>query len=277
MNAILFWHRFRRQPWSRFTLGISLLLFIAAVFAPWLSPYSPYEMNPDKLLLPPSWEHWAGTDRFGRDVFTRLIYGSRIALHVAATAVTLALVTGTAIGMLAAYYGGKVDWFLMRLIDVFLSLPEILLALIAIAVLGPSQINLALAIGMVYWPLFARIARGATLNIRHESYVEASLLLGAGPLYSIWRHILPGISGPIIVQTSLSLAFAILAEAALSFLGFGVEPDVPSWGMMLKEGKDWMEEAWWLATIPGLVITMVVFNFHQLGDQLRQAMQVKKL
>lgn len=267
------WRRFRRQAWSRSTLTMISLLLLAAIFAPYIAPYSPYEMNPEQLLAPPSSQHWAGTDRFGRDVFSRLIYGARIAVEVAVVAVLIALIGGTFIGVSSGYFGGRIDWLLSRCVDVLLSLPEILLALIAIAVLGPSQSNLMLAIGIVYLPLFARIARGATLKIRQEPYIEASLLLGAGPWYIIRRHILPNISGPLIVQISLSLAFAILAEAALSFLGFGVEPDVPSWGIMLKEGKDWMEDAWWLATFPGVIMTLAVLSFNLFGDQLRRSLQ----
>jgi peptide/nickel transport system permease protein len=272
MDVKRFWRRFYRQPLALFSLSCIVIMVTAAIAAPLLAPYSPFTMNPDQLLRPPSLEHWAGTDRFGRDVLSRLIYGARIALEVAATAVGLALVAGTMLGIAAGYWGGKLDWLLSRVIDVMLSLPEILLALTAIAVLGPSQTNLMIAIGVVYTPLFARIARGATLRIRSETYLEASLLLGASSWHTIWHHVLPNIAAPLTVQVSLSLAFAILAEASLSFLGFGVEPDIPSWGMMLQSGKNWMEQAWWLATFPGLIMTLAVLSFNLFGDQLRRAL-----
>ncbi|MFW7379228.1 MAG: ABC transporter permease [Oligoflexus sp.] len=267
------WRRLLQNKAAWLPLTILASVFLLALFAPWISPYSPYEMAPDRLLEAPSWSHWAGTDRFGRDVISRLIFGARIALQVAFSAVCLALILGSILGMVAAYFGGKIDWFLARSMDVLLSLPEVLLALLAIAVLGPSQRNLVIAIAIVYTPLFARIARGATLSARQETYVEASILLGGSAIYNMGRHILPNISGPLLVQCSLSLAFAVLAEAALSFLGFGVEPDVPSWGMMLKSGKDWMEEAWWLASFPGVILTALVFSFHQLGEQLQKLIQ----
>ncbi|MDQ3234606.1 MAG: ABC transporter permease [Pseudobdellovibrionaceae bacterium] len=273
MPSAPFWQRLRRAPWSGSALVIALVIILCAIGAHWLAPYSPYSMNADALLDPPSASHWLGTDRFGRDVLSRLLHGARMALGVAITAVSLAFIGGTTLGMLAGYFGGIPDRIVTGISNLVLAIPEILLALTAIAILGPSQRNLILAIGIVYLPIFALIARSATLKVMTEEYITAVELLGARPLYILRHHVLTNIWVPLLVQIALSLAFAILAEAALSFLGFGLEPDVPSWGIMLREGKDWMEEAWWLAVFPGLMISLSTLSFNLLGEACRQAME----
>lgn len=266
------WYRFRKNKLA-FTSFIIIATFaLSALFAPIIAPYGPYEMNPNDMLMAPSSDHIFGTDQFGRDIFSRIVYGTQISLKVGIISVGISLIVGTIIGVIAAYYGRWVDAVLSRVIDVMFSFPDILLALVIMAVLGPSLTNLMIAVGIVYTPIFARIARGAVLSIKDALYIEAARSMGVSNLTIMWRHILPNSLAPIIVQTTLSFAFAILAEAALSFLGLGVSPDTPSWGIMLSEAKDWMEIAWWLAVFPGIAITLAVFSFNVMGDGLRDAL-----
>lgn len=265
-------HRLWRTPSARFALILLGLLLVAAVAAPLLAPRDPFTMHDGAALQAPSADFWLGTDRFGRDQFSRLLYGSRMSFQVGIIAVGVALVCGTTLGVLAGYFRGITDAVLSRCMDVLFAFPEILLALAVMAVLGAGTGNLMLAIGIVYTPIFARIARGAVLEVNTREHVEAARAMGAGHLQILSRHILPNIAAPLLVQTTLSFAFAVLAEAALSFLGLGVEPDAPSWGIMLKEGKDWMLQAWWVAVFPGLAITLAVLNFNLLGDALRDAL-----
>jgi peptide/nickel transport system permease protein len=266
------WYRFRQNKIALVGfIFISFIIFLA-IFAPFIAPYDPYEMNSAAMLQGPSAAHFFGTDSFGRDILSRIIYGSQISLKVGFISVGLSLVLGVAIGVIAGFYGRWVDSVLSRITDVMFSFPDILLALIIMAILGPSLTNLMIAIGIVYTPIFARIARGSVLSIKESLFIEAARSMGVNPLVIIWRHILPNTLAPIIVQVTLSFAFAILAEAALSFLGLGVSPDTPSWGIMLSEAKDWMELAWWSAIFPGLAITIAVFSFNVLGDGLRDAL-----
>lgn len=245
---------------------------VMAISAPWWAPYDPYAMDADALLTAPSRTHWLGTDPFGRDILSRLMHGARLSLQVGTIAAGLALLAGTVIGMWAGYGGPRVDAVWSRIMDIWFAFPDILLALVIMAILGPSTVNVMIAIGIVYTPIFARLARASTLTVKQHTYVEAAYGMGVRPVMMLARHILPSISAPLIVQTSLSFAFAILAEAALSFLGLGVEPDAPSWGIMLSEGKDWMEQAWWVAVFPGLAITLAVLSFNVLGDGLRDVL-----
>ncbi|HET7627326.1 MAG TPA: ABC transporter permease [Bacillales bacterium] len=254
---------------------IIAVLFACALAAPIIAPYGPLQMKPSDMLSPPSVVHWFGTDQFGRDIFSRIIYGTRISFKVGLISVSISLVSGGIIGIVAGYYGGIVDSALSRVVDVLFSFPDILLGLIIMAVLGASLTNLMIAVGIVYTPIFARIARGAVLAIKDSLYIEAARSIGVGHLKIMFRHILPNSLAPLIVQVSLSLAFAILAEAALSFLGLGASPDTPSWGNMLREGKDWMEQAWWIAVFPGIAITFAVFSFNVVGDGLRDAIDPK--
>ncbi len=248
------------------------LFVLMAIFAPWIAPHDPYAMDSGAALSAPGDGYWLGTDRFGRDILSRIIYGSRISLWVGIVSVGIALSVGTTIGVIAGYFGGWVDSALSRLTDTLLSFPDIFLALAIMAILGESTTNVMIAIGIVYTPIFARIARGSVLQVKASAFIEAARALGVGHGRIMFRHVLPNIGPPLIVQTTLSLAFAILAEAALSFLGFGVEPDAASWGVMLNEGKDWMELAWWVAVFPGIAITLAVFSFNVLGDGLRDAL-----
>lgn len=256
-------------PLARFAAAVVLLFVIAAIAAPLVAPFDPYTMQPESALLGPTGSHWFGTDAFGRDMLSRIVYGARISLNVAVVAVALSLTAGTVLGLCAGYFGGWTDSVLSRINDGLLSFPDVLLALAIMAVLGASTTNLMIAIGIVYTPIFARIARGSVLQVKQSAYIEAARALGLGHARTLVRHVLPNVAGPLIVQTTLSLAFAILAEAALSFLGLGVEPDAPSWGVMLSEGKEWMELAWWVAVFPGIAITLAVFSLNVVGDALR--------
>jgi peptide/nickel transport system permease protein len=248
------------------------VIILLAIAAPWVAPYDPLAMDSDAALAAPRADHWLGTDKFGRDLLSRIIYGARLSLWVGIVSVSLSLTAGSAIGLAAGYFGGWIDSALSRFVDTLLSFPDVLLALAIMAILGASTTNVMLAIGIVYTPIFARIARGATLQVKASAFVEAARALGISHTRILLRHVLPNIASPLIVQTTLSLAFAILAEAALSFLGLGVEPDAPSWGVMLAEGKDWMELAWWIAVFPGIAITLAVLSFNLLGDGLSEAL-----
>lgn len=264
--------RLRQNRLALAGLVLILIFMLMAVCAPLIAPYDPYRIDENAVLSPPSVEHPLGTDSFGRDVLSRMVYGARISFKVGLISVGIALTAGVVIGAVAGYYGRWVDTALSRVIDILFSFPDILLALVIMAVLGASLTNVMIAIGIVYTPIFARITRGTVLEIKESLFIDAARVLGAGRLTILRRHILPNAMAPIIVQTTLSLAFAILAEAALSFIGLGVEPDTPSWGIMLNEGKDWMEAAWWIAVFPGLAITLAVLGFNVLGDGLRDAL-----
>jgi peptide/nickel transport system permease protein len=227
------------------------------------------------MLTAPSVKHWFGTDQFGRDVLSRIIYGARISFKVGIISVSIALLTGLIFGVIAGFFGGLVDIGLSKVIEVLFAFPDIFMALVIMSILGASITNLMIAIGIVYTPIFARIARGAVLEVKGALFIEVARSIGVSKFHIIKRHVLPNILAPLIVQTTLSLAFAILSEAALSFLGLGVEPDTPSWGILLNEGKDWMEMAWWLAVFPGIAITLAVLSFNLMGDGLRDALDPK--
>lgn len=266
------WKRFKQNRFAFVGFLFIALILVVAVFAKWIVPYDPYAMNSTSSLASPNAQHWFGTDQFGRDIFSRILYGAQISLKVGIIAVGFSLFFGTMIGIVAGYFGGKIDQILSRITDVLFAFPDILLALVIMAILGPSLTNLMIAIGIVYTPIFARIARGAVLNIRDSLYIEAARSMGVSSFQIMIRHILPNSLAPLIVQVTLSFAFAILAEAALSFLGLGVSPDTPSWGIMLSEAKDWMEISWWTAIFPGIAITLAVLSFNIMGDGLRDAL-----
>lgn len=267
-----FWQEFKHHKLAVVGAAIMLLFAVIAIAAPLLSPHDPYAVNAEAMLQDPGASYWFGTDQLGRDIFSRLLYGARISFQVGAIAVTIALVAGSFMGVLAGYFGGWLDFTLSRITDVLFAFPDILLALAIMAILGPQLTNVMLAVGIVYTPIFARLARGATLSVKESTYVEAARAMGVNNGLIMWRHIVPNILAPLIVQTTLSFAFAILAEAALSFLGLGVEPDTPSWGIMLSEGKDWMERAWWTAVFPGVAITIAVLSLNLIGDGLRDTL-----
>jgi len=255
-----------------FGTGIILAMVLLAAFAGVVAPYDPTDMKVADALKRPSLAHPFGTDRFGRDVLSRTIYGSRIALGVAISSIGIALVIGTILGLLGGYLGGATDLVIGRAMDVLFSFPTLILAIGIAAMLGPGLDNAALAIAVVYAPLFSRVVRGPVIAERAKEYAVAALGLGAGSFRVVLRHILPNVLAPLIVQTSVSLAYAILTEAALSYLGLGTQPPAPSWGTMLNEGRTYLETAPWMSVFPGLAIMLAVLGFNLLGDGLRTAL-----
>ncbi len=258
-----------------FGLVVLGLLVLVALLGPLIAPKSPTAVDIPARFEGPSLSHPFGTDDLGRDVLSRVLIGARVSLQVGAIAVSIALVAGVGIGLVAGFYGKLVDTILMRLMDMVFAFPAILLAIAILAVLGPGITNAMIAIGIVYTPIFARVTRGSVLSVREEVYVRAARSLGASDARLILRHVLPNVAGPIIVQTSLSLAFAILSEAALSFLGLGVQAPDPAWGRMLSEGRGFIQTAPWMGVFPGLAIVLTVLAFNFVGDALRDALDPK--
>lgn len=252
--------------------SIVLLLGLAAAFGPWLAPMDPNAMDFGSRFAPPSAAHWLGTDDFGRDLFSRILHGARVSVQVAFIAVGISGVAGVSLGLLAGYLGGWVDEVIMRVMDIFFALPTVLLAIVIMAILGRGVENAMIAIAIVYAPIFARVTRGAVIAVRDREFVNAAKALGQGSLRIMFAHVLPNALGPVIVQTSLSLAFAILAEAALSFFGLGTQPPDPSWGRMLAEGRAYLRQAPWMGIFPGLAIMVSVLGFNLLGDGLRDVL-----
>src|SRR5579859_1345909 len=264
----------RRLVHNQLAVAGALMLsavILAAIFAPQLAPLDPLEMNPTHLLEAPSQSHWLGTDEFGRDILSRVIWGARISLYVGGIAVTIAVGAGVSLGLVSGYYGGLLDELIARVLDVVYAFPSILLALGIVGALGPGLTNTMLAIGIVYTPVYARLTRGTTLSIRQREFVAAATLSGANDLRILRRHILPNVAAPLIVQTSLSLSLAILAEASLSFLGLGTQPSDPSWGTMVNTGQRLIELSPWPVVFPGLAIIVAVLGFNLLGDGIRDA------
>jgi peptide/nickel transport system permease protein len=248
---------------------IVMSVVLVAVLAPVISPYDPNEMNMAKRLQGPSSEHLLGTDQFGRDLFTRLIYGSRVSLEVGLISVGIAMTIGVVLGLISGYYGGWIDSLIMRIVDIFLSFPVILLAIAFVAALGPSIINVMIALGLVYWTNYARVVRSSVLSIKEEEYVQAAKTVGASDLRIIFVYILPNALAPIVVVATLGLGTAIVAEATLSFLGLGVQPPEASWGWTLSFGLKFLRDAPYLSIFPGLAIMLSVLGFNLLGDGLR--------
>lgn len=259
-----------------FGLVVLALVVIAALLGDIAAPYDPTLVDVPQRLQAPSLEHPFGTDNLGRDVLSRVIVGARVSLQVGFIAVSISLVLGVLIGLTAGYYSGGLDSVLMRSMDVLFAFPFVLLAIAILAALGPGITNAMIAIGIVYTPIFARIARGSTLTVKEDVFVRAARSIGASDARIIRRHILPNVTAPIIVQTSLSLAFAILAEAALSFLGLGIQPPDPAWGRMLADGRDFVGQAPWMGIFPGLAIFFTVMSFNFVGDGLRDALDPKQ-
>ena len=253
--------------------GVALLavILLAAVFAPLLAPHDPLEQNILVRLEPPSAEFWLGTDSYGRDVLSRLIYGARISLYVGFVSVLIAMVVGTAIGVVTGYLGGLVDQIVMSVLDVMLSFPALLLGLMIAAMLGASLQNLIIAIAVTEVAPFARVARAPTITLKQRDFVEASRSYGCGPLRIMFRHILPNMISDVVVVSSLWLASAIRTEASLSFIGLGAPPPAASWGGMIREGFENILDAWWLVVFPSLAILATVLALNLLGDALRDA------
>ncbi len=270
------WLSLRSNSMAMFGLGILVLLLLVALFAPILSPYDPFEQSLGNRLQPLGSEgHLLGTDSLGRDILSRLIYGSRITLYIVALVALIAPVAGLLVGTVAGYVGGWTDTVLMRITDIFLAFPRLVLALAFVAALGAGIENAVLAISLTAWPPYARIARAETLTIRSADYISAIRLQGAGALRIITKHIWPLCISSLIVRVTLDMAGIILAAAGLGFLGLGAQPPSPEWGAMISEGRRFILDHWWVATVPGLAIFTVSLAFNLLGDGLRDVLDPK--
>jgi peptide/nickel transport system permease protein len=270
------WRLLLRNPVTVMSAVVLAVIVIVAVSANWIAPYEVNDVDVPNALQPPSGSHWFGTDELGRDVLSRVLVAIGASMRIAVVSVTFAVVVGVTIGVLAGYRGGWIDTIFMRVVDVMFAFPVLLLALAVVAILGPGVTTTILAIGIVYTPIFARVARASTLSVRVEPFVQVSRAMGTGHLYILGRHILPNIAGPLIVQTSLSLAFAILSEAALSFLGLGIQPPEPSLGRMIFDSQGFVTLAWWMAVFPGAAIFVIALAFNLAGDGLRDVLDPKQ-
>ncbi|MBW1992582.1 MAG: ABC transporter permease [Deltaproteobacteria bacterium] len=266
-----FWGRLRRNRMAMAGLVLVIGMFVVSLAAPWLAPYDPGQIDLKAVLLPPSAQHPLGTDTLGRDVLSRIIYGSRVSLKVGFVAVGLATLIGLLVGAVAGFYGGWVDFWLMRLVDLMLCFPSFFLILAVIAVLEPSIWNIMVVIGLTSWMGVARLVRAEFLSLREREFVLAARALGASDIRIMLRHMLPNALAPVMVYATLGVAGAILTESALSFLGLGVQPPTPSWGNILTAGKDNIEIAWWLSLFPGLAILITVMSYNLLGEGIREA------
>ncbi|HKZ45906.1 MAG TPA: oligopeptide ABC transporter permease [Thermodesulfobacteriota bacterium] len=267
----LFWHRFKKNRLAVFGGIIVLLLFTIAVFAPFVAPYNPNAINVKHVLEAPSFSHPFGTDDLGRDIFSRVVYGSRISLAVGFVAVGIATIIGIIFGALSGYYGGWLDTIIMRFVDIMLSIPTFFLILAVIAMLEPSIWNIMIVIGITSWMGVARFVRAEFLSLKEREFVLSARALGASDFRIIFRHILPNAMSPVLVSAVLGIAGAVLVESALSFLGIGVQPPTASWGNILTIGKDNIEIAWWISVFPGLAIFVTVLAYNLLGEGIRDS------
>lgn len=268
------WQRLARNKMAMLGLVILVILVLAAIFADVIADYNTkvVAQNIADRLQGPSAAHWFGTDEFGRDIFARIVHGSRVSLVVGIVSVSISLVIGGTLGAFAGFYGGKTDNIIMRFMDVFLAVPSILLAITIVAALGSSLVNVMLAIGVSGVPTFARIVRAAVMSVKDQEFVESSRAIGASSITIIFREILPNCMAPIIVQATLSVAGAILSTASLSFIGLGVKPPAPEWGAMLASGRSYLRDAVHLTLFPGLAIVITILALNLLGDGLRDAL-----
>jgi peptide/nickel transport system permease protein len=263
-------------------VSIVLLVCLTAIFAPIIAPYDPASLNPAKILTPPSWleggsgEHILGTDNLGRDVLSRIIYGSRVSLVVGFCAVIVAGFIGAALGLMSGFFGGWVDTVIMRLTDSFLALPSMLIMLVLIGVFGPSLTTLIFVMGATKWVGYTRLIRGEVLTLKERDFVRAAKSIGTGNRAIILKHLLPNVFSTFIVVSTLSVATTIISESSLSFLGLGIQPPAVSWGYMLSEGQNYLSTSWWIATFPGIAITITVIGIIFLGDWLRDVLDPRQ-
>ena len=268
------WRMLKKNKMALVGLGILVILVLLALFADVIADYDTVviKQNLANRLKGPSAEHWLGTDEFGRDIFARLVHGARVSLKVGIIAVGISIILGGILGALAGFYGGRIDNIIMRIMDVFLAVPSILLAIAIVSALGPSIINLMVAISISSVPRYARIVRASVLSIRDQEFVEAARAIGANNARIIFRHIIPNSLAPVIVQGTLGVASAILSTAGLSFIGLGIQPPAPEWGSMLSGGRQYLRYAWWVTTFPGVAIMITILSLNLLGDGLRDAL-----
>ena len=273
------WVQLRAVLWrdKKAFVGAAFLVVLAllAVIGPLISPYDPNAMTFD-MLLRPSGAHWLGTDDLGRDLLSRIIVGTQVSLFVGVSTVAIALVAGVTLGMLAGYFGGWLDHIIMRYIDLQWAFPNFIIAVYLVAVFGTGLSNLIAAISLAFLDDFARVARGMVLSIKEEPYVAAAKTVGVSHFRIMWRHVLPNAAAPIIVQATVSVSYAILAEASLSFLGLGVEATTPTWGLILSDARSFISRAWWLGIFPGLAIMLTVLSINFIGDALRDFLDVRE-
>lgn len=269
------WTRLRKNRLAMCGLVFLVLIMLLCILTPWMTPYG-YEQQELRLgATPPSAAHWLGTDTFGRDLLTRILYGGRMSLAVGFIATAVALVIGVTYGAIAGYAGGRIDNAMMRLVDILYALPFMIFIILLMVVFGRNLLLLFLAIGAVEWLTMARIVRGQIQSLRQQEFVEAAISLGLGPAAIVWRHLIPNALGPVIVYTTLTIPNVMLLEAFLSFLGLGVQPPASSWGLLISAGVETMEEYSWLLVFPGLALTVTLFALNFLGDGLRDALDVR--
>jgi oligopeptide transport system permease protein len=267
--------RLRKNRLSMIGLGFLVFIMIVCLLTPWIAPYGYEEQNLRLGAIPPSMQHWLGTDTFGRDMLTRIMYGGRVSLLVGFIATSVALLIGVTYGAIAGYAGGKTDAFMMRLVDILYALPFMIFIILLMVVFGRNLLLLFLAIGAVEWLVMARIVRGQIQSLRQQEYVEAAISLGLSPATIIMKHLIPNTLGPVIVYTTLTIPNVMLLEAFLSFLGLGIQPPESSWGLLISYGVETMEEYPWLLIFPGLTLTTTLFALNFLGDGLRDALDPK--
>ncbi len=273
------WSRFRRHRLAMFGLMVMAILIFLAVFAPLLSPYSPFKLNLPDRASPPTLKHWLGTDGTGRDTWARVLLGGRVSLSVGLVAVSISSVIGVVLGGLSGYFGGKIDMVIMRVTDTVMCFPTLIIIITLVAVVGPSIYNSMLVIGLLSWPGTGRIVRGQFLYLREQQFVEAARCLGITPFRIIFAHILPSAIGPVVVAATFGMASAILMEAGLSFLGLGVQPPTPSWGNMLRDAQTLtiLETMPWMWVPPGVMIIISVLSINFIGDGLRDALDPRQI
>jgi peptide/nickel transport system permease protein len=274
-QAYVAWLSFRRNPLALAGLGIVLALVVVAALAPLLASRSPLAQDLTARLRPPSASHWLGTDELGRDIYTRIVYGSRITLAIVAMVTVMVAPVGLLVGTAAGYIGGWLDTILMRITDVFLAFPRLILALAFVSAVGPGIENAVIAIACTAWPPYARIARAETLTIRRSDFISAVRLLGAGPVRIVLGHVVPLCTASVIIRMTLDMAGIILTAAGLGFLGLGAQPPSPEWGAMIASGRRFLLDQWWVATMPGIAILVVSLGFNLLGDGLRDVLDPK--
>ena len=271
-RASVFWRKFRHKRTAVFGAVLVIILILLSLAAPVIAPYSPDKQDLSQKLRPPSVSHWMGTDEYGRDVLSRMLYGGRISLSVGFVAVGISLFVGVLLGALAGYFGGWVDQAIMRTVDIVLCIPTLFLILMLIVFLGPSLFNIMVIIGLTSWTELSRLVRAEFLTLKQRDYVSAARAVGASNRRIIFMHILPNALAPIFISATFGVAGAILLESGLSFLGLGVQPPMASWGNILTSGKDYITQAWWLTMIPGMAIFITVMGYNLLGDGLRDIM-----
>jgi len=264
-----FFFKFKKNYIALAGLLIIIFYLLISIIGIFWTPYDPTEMNYNEILQPPSIKHPLGTDEFGRDILSRIMWGSRISILISFTATLIASLLGVTLGVISGFWGGKLDNFLMRIVDILFSFPPLLLAIFIMGILGEKTYNVIIAIGIVYTPQFARLVRAGVLSIKNLDFIQSAFAIGGGKIHILFKHIFPNILVPIIVQISLCLSLGILLESALSFLGLGVQPPYPSWGNMLSGARRFMLVAPWTAIFPGLAIVLLVLGFNLLGDGLR--------